>query len=170
MRVGRWMPLRLAGWGCDGKSPRQETGTESGVSSAKKITDLSEKERKAICLWRAKVTFEQSVPESCAASGVYGSTRPADCERLVEECLVSRPESRERYRLVDVASCERITADQPVDCILTVAEVEQCVRDFVNEQSALYRTLTCARAGEREPDSSMPTSCSDFVDSCWFDE
>lgn len=172
MCVDKWTVLFILSLGCGGNGTDEMvgTGTESGVSSKKKIRELPEKDRKAICLWRAKVAYEQSVPESCAASGVYGATRPADCERIVDECLVTRPQSREHYRNLDIASCEDITAEQPVSCPLTVAEVEQCVRDLLNERSALYRTLTCSRAGENEPDSPMPLSCRDFDDSCWFDE
>ena len=99
------------------------SGNTSGVTGSKKLPQLTDADRKAICDWTASLYGGYGKSMACGSLTVYAPANQAEC--LAEAALV------------------------PSTCQATVAQSEACVKaiadcDPSNEQTACSALMACA--------------------------
>lgn len=165
----------IVGLGCSviggcGDSGGGGGGGASGVSSGKLLTELTEKENKALCSsyeQQYKAAVLSSKEQYCTVIGIDHTGHVDDCEVVKQECIDGTDYEDE---LNEDWGCDLqglVSGKIEGPCTATVADVEACLREDVAREARIGTKYTCENAGDDiEEESGSDPACDQLFAKC----
>jgi hypothetical protein len=141
----------------------------SGVSGDTLLVELTTRENTQLCQYYEKryKSYLGTAEQYCTAVGLDSATDAATCEQVKNDCIAFNDLQVEMTR---DWGCERqglITEPIEGPCTATVADIEDCLREAVKEQTGIGKTYTCQRAGgDLDQGQYAGLDCAKVFDSC----
>jgi len=152
--------LLLVGvWGCGGggSGPKE---IDTGLPEATQLKDVTAAQATSACenlQSSVESRFAATLTERriCEMVGAFSTTTAAECQQIADACVQQNASAEvmaaEDFDVAEGLSCNDGAASF-AGCSVTVGEYEDCLNSQISQVEALFKSFSCANAGNLSMD------------------